>query len=142
MPFVALSRSRAFLLLLLVLLQFGLAPALPGSCAPSDEASVPCCATMAPAVSAAQMMDCHDSGVPEVPDPEDEDPGCLCTIDVAPTPAPSPWSGPTSDSSPVAGFAKSRGTTPQPSPRGREQLTPPRAGVGPPIYRLYCVLLI
>lgn len=140
MPFVALSRSRAFLLLLVVLLQLGLAPAVPGGCPAADDVPMPCCAC---AVSAGQMMGCHDKGDPATPAPGDEDPDCPCTIDVDPTPPPSPWTGPTTDSSPIAGLDRNGGdAAPRLSLRGRERHTPPRAGVGPPIYRLYCALLI
>ncbi len=144
MPYAALSRSRAFQLLLVVLLQVGLAPAVQGSCAVSDEVSMPCCADTTSAAAAAQTEGCHDNGLPEIPDPADEDPGCSCTIQPTPAPEPLPLGASKIDHSPAVGAPQSQaGSAPQLSQTWvDEHPTWPRARLGPPIYRLHCVFLI
>ena len=143
MPFAALSRSRAFQLLLVALLQFGLASSTQGSCPTSGSAPLSCCAGVMSAVTAAQTVECCDNGLPVVPEPADGDPGCLCVLQPGPVPVPTQVLLP-GDLSPTVELLRSHGGTEFPptviAQRGGSD--PPWLGHGPPIYRLYCVFLI
>lgn len=127
-----LTNSRAFLVLLIAVSLVGLAPV-----AVPDMDPMPCCES--PEQVPAQMRDCCEE--PEASPPSPVEPDCPCATQ--PDPAPPPARALPEGTAP-SGWVEVPPTAPLPvvlrtsRPRG----DPPRAGVGPPIYRRHCALLI
>ncbi len=133
----SLHSWRAFVALLLAL-QLVLPRA--GRCAAGVDRDACCCVSVA-AVGGADRCcgtaDPRGAGDPELPG----EPGCGCTLDDAPAPAPEPLSAPldeigTALPDPVAVPAWRR-------PPGPAAAAPrPVARTGPPLYLRYCVLTL
>lgn len=128
MPNSRLTRSKAFLLLLIAMLQLAWTPGT-RACVVADMAPQSCCVELSPTT-------CCDE--PETP-PEDSP--CPCATHPGPSPAaPKAFlvDGGFSSLEPWAVVPVARVT-----PRAdRDVRAIPPVGMGPPVYRLHCVLLI
>jgi hypothetical protein len=133
MPTARLTNSKAFLLLLIALLQLAWTPR--GEiCAVEDRALEDCCVEME---SAPPLSCCEEPGAPRPP----EAPHCPCAVHPGPGPMPAkPFlvDGGSSSLEAWAAVPVARVT-----PRAdRDVRAIPPVGLGPPVYRLHCVLLI
>ncbi len=134
MPISRLTRSKAFLLLLIAMLQLAWTPGT-RACAVADMAPQTCCVEL----SQPAPTSCCDE--PETPPAPLEVPPCPCATHPGPGPvAPKAFlvDGGFSSREPWAVVPVARVT-----PRAdRAVRAIPPVGLGPPVYRLHCVLLI
>ncbi len=134
MPTARLTSSKTFLLLLIALLQLAWTPTM-GTCAGQDWAPTSCCVELQPA----PVTTC--CAEPDSPPPPPEDPACPCVIHPGPGPVPAKAflvDGGSPSLKPRAVLPVARLT-----PRTERHVRAiPRVGLGPPVYRLHCVLLI
>ena len=134
MPTSKLTSSRAFLMLLIAVCLVGLAP-VAQPCPFTGPMS--CCEV--PEQAPAQAQDCCEE--PEAPPPPPVEPDCPCAAQ--PDPAQPPAKAAVPGTAP-SWWAEVPQTAPLPVVfrTVRVRGTPLRTGVGPPIFRRHCALLI